>query len=539
MEVTVRAFPENRIAGMYLGKAIPWPRPYPPDPKAPDWANLQREGLETLTDVVHWWIENRQIATGEFGGDWADDCEMWRWWTPLLIGFQDERIAAAQERLSAGLFALPRMKHGYSAWLFDVEHTSEDSSDTITPMLHLRPESELWQRRALRIAELMRDKWTGMNERGFLQFQSTWFSSTKVDLNPARACDTLYHPRAVQPALLHWQRTRDPELTRLFTQWMDTWTDAASRETRGKPAGILPSAIHWPDGDPGGAGKHWWKPENYLAGQGMYDWPKGMVNMTSTLLLAYHISGQRKYLDPLRTMAEIRRECAAQPTNDSRPGSREWCAARMDSFLPDTVGKYLFLTGAGQYNDLLLAAANGYVQYRVTGNMAPLDQALLANAKAFRQNFEAYTSEVRYTDRVFRFPEHYLSYYSASPPDVPDPQILYSSVTGDPGNPLYYPMNAVCWLTSSREIAALVTDCGTDRFLARLYHFGPEPRPMGAELHLLRPGVYEAVLRSADGTILKRRLDLEAFGARMMFELPPRTLCMLAIQPPNNAATSP
>ena len=34
---------------------------------------------------------------------------------------------------------------------------------------------------------------------------------------------------------------------------MDTWVDAAERAERGKPAGIIPSAIHWPDGQAGGA----------------------------------------------------------------------------------------------------------------------------------------------------------------------------------------------------------------------------------------------------------------------------------------------
>ena len=84
--------------------------------------------------------------------------------------------------------------------------------------------------------------WTARNERGQLQFKSTYFSVDRVDAGAQRACDTVYHPRAVQPALLYWQRTGDERLGKLFAAWMDTWVDAAARAERGKPAGILPSA---------------------------------------------------------------------------------------------------------------------------------------------------------------------------------------------------------------------------------------------------------------------------------------------------------
>lgn len=38
---------------MYLGEPIPWPAAFPADPQAPEWANLQREGLEELADLIH------------------------------------------------------------------------------------------------------------------------------------------------------------------------------------------------------------------------------------------------------------------------------------------------------------------------------------------------------------------------------------------------------------------------------------------------------------------------------------------------------
>ena len=69
-----------------------------------------------------------------------------------MIAFDDPKITHGQERFSNGLFGQAHMKHGYTEYMSDVEHTAEDSKDTITPMLHLRPEDPLWGRRALRIA---------------------------------------------------------------------------------------------------------------------------------------------------------------------------------------------------------------------------------------------------------------------------------------------------------------------------------------------------------------------------------------------------
>ena len=75
----------------------------------------------------------------------------------------------------------------------------------------------------------------------------------------------------------------------------------------------------------------------------------------------------------------------------------------------------------------------------------------------------------------------------------PEPSLLYSTATGDPGEAQYFPLNAVRWMTPPRDIAALVTDSGKDRFSAELFHFGGEKREMAAELYLLEPGKYRTL----------------------------------------------
>ena len=528
LKVAYDAFPDNQVIGMYMDKTIPWPAIHEPDPDAPEWANLQREGLEKLAYIIHWWIDERQTDDGQFGGGWGDDVEMWRSWTPILIGFDDPKVNESQTRLSNGLFALKRMENGYTSIVSDVEHTAEDSGDTCTAMMHIDPDNPIWKNRALRMAELMRDKWTGRNERGFLQFKSTYFSVDKIDTSPKRACDSVYHPRAVQPALLYWQRTGDPELGKLFSDWMDTWVDSASRSERGKPAGVLPSAIHWPEGYVGGTGKNWWQPENY--GSGLYDWPSAMSMMTSTLLLTSHMAGDGKYLAPIESMAAIRRAFLENPPADPvAPGSTAWCARGMSGFLSDTLGKYRLLTGDSRFDRLLMSDANGYVKFRLKGDKKPLVKSLLTNARAFRVNKECYTSEVRWTDRVFTFPGRYLNRYAEPRLATHKIHLMYCSVTGDFGNPLYFPMNAVRWKTTPQDIAALVTDSGKTHFTAELYHFGSDPREMGAEFYLLAPGQYKWTLTSGGEEISRGQVEVSGQRTPIRFTLPARRLCTLQI----------
>lgn len=525
------AFPQNRITRMYLEEPIPWRPLNAPDPQAPAWANHQREALEKLAHILYFWIDERQMPDGQFGGGWGDDVEMWRHWSTILIGFDDPKVNAAQTKISNGLFALQRMAGGYTSRMTDVEHSGEDSGDTGTAMMHVAPDDSLWQNRARHLATLMQTLWTGTNQRGQLQFKSTYFTSEKVHPDSQLACDTVYHPRAVQPALLLWLRTQDPTLTQLFSRWMDTWVDAAARAERGKPAGILPSAIHWPDGRVGGLGENWWDPQNHREAT-LYRFPSAMSMMTSTLLQTYHITGNKKYLAPIQSMATIRADYLANRASDSEPGSLAWCASKL-GFLSDTLGKYRLLTGDTQFDHLLQKDASGYVQYRLTNNQARVNESLKLTAQAFRYDREAYTSEVRWTDRIMAFHHKYTNHYLNPPLPRPNLGLLYSTVTGDFGNPQYFPLNAVRWKTTPQNIAALITDHSTTHVTAQLYHFGEVDRKMGAEFYLLKPGRYTYTLRANNNTLATHTFTVSGPRTTIDLTLPKGQLTDLDIQKQN------
>ena len=530
-----QAYQENRIAKMYLGEPIASGRTFSPSSNAPEWAIHQRAALERLADIIEWWIDHRMQQDGQYGGGWGDDCEMWRWQAAILLGFDNPKITRAQHRFSNAMMSQGHMKLGFTTRMSDVEHTAEDSADVITPMMHLDPDNELWQGRALKLAEYMEDLWTGRNERKQLQFKSTYFTANRIDGQSQRACDTVYHPRAVQPALVYWQRTHDAKLTRLFSMWMDTWVNATARAERGKAAGIIPVAIHWPDGNVGGVGPDWWDPRNH-GEHTLYLWPSAMGMMTNTMLLTYHITQDEKYLEPIRSMASAQLRTLKNPTKNPKPGSEAWCAMRM-GFLADTVAKYRFLTGSVEFDELLKKSMSSYMRFRMEGDRRALVESLERTAESMAINFEGYTSEVRYTDRVLRFPSLFdgdgIVSQTQTPIYRPDTSLLYSTVTGDPGSALYFPLNAVRWLTPSRHIAALVVDSGTTGFEAQLFNFSSEKRPMSADLYLLEKGQYTLNLTVEEtGTpnvILEKPLIVRSQRTRIAFELPASKLCTLEV----------
>jgi hypothetical protein len=102
-----------------------------------------------------------------------------------------------------------------------------------------------------------------------------------------------------------------------------------------------------------------------------------------------------------------------------------------------------------------------------------------------------YTSEVRFTDRVFSLGRDYLAEISPdTAPPSPNLHVLYQLVTGDVGDPVVFPLPGVRWATQPQDIAIRVVRNATDELKAELVHFGAEPRDMGAHLLRLQDGAY-------------------------------------------------
>jgi hypothetical protein len=397
MKIAAGRFPQNELAKNYLGTYKPWDEIVTYNSKAPAWANHQRMILEKLTWLIHWWIDNRQISDGQFGGGWGDDVEIWRNWMPVLFAFEDEKTKKSKEKLFNGLYRLSRMQKGYTTIMTDVEHTSEEYSDPLFCMLNMQPENPVWEQRTLKVMDFIENIWTGVNERGNLQFKSTWFNVERVYPDEKRACDTPYHTRLVLPLMLLWLRTGNKRVESFIIPWLKTWVEATFTSECGKPEGIIPAAIHWPDGRPAGLGKNWWQPENHSEPT-LYYFPTQQPMMYECFLQAYHMTKDEYFLKPIRFVAEKRLKGIGDGNpEDYITGSLEWSLSMLKGSLPRNLIKYRIITGDTSYDAIFKKDARDYEQF------------------VLEQNLQKLTSEIESTEKITVIAQGIL--YHGSPLD--------------------------------------------------------------------------------------------------------------------------
>jgi hypothetical protein len=259
------------------------------------------------------------------------------------------------------------------------------------------------------------------------------------------------------------------------------------------------------------------------------------------------MTGRETYLAPLRQMGRLRRKYhAGEYPDDPKPGSEGWCARQLGRLAP-TLAKYRHLSGSEEFDDLLRRDNSAFLAARA-GDRSGMVSKLERSARAMRVNRPGYTSEVRWTDRVLRFPvlfeREYMFEDGVKGFEKPRPDDLYRTATGDPGVLGYLPLNAVRWLTPPRDIAAWVTACGPKHFTAEVYHFGPSRRAMEAELYLLEPGRYTfEVLAAAqqarpgpagrggtERSLSPRRFEVTGPRTRIAFEVPSRRVTVVRVK---------
>lgn len=506
------------ILRMYLGERIPWSRPevVPPECDAPEWARLQYELLNRLLVVIHYWVEDRQQPDGQLGGGWGDDCEILRSWPVAILGADDPVARRGLKRLVDGLWEAEGLEElGFPNRVSDVEHVAEDVSDTQPAMLAYDYGNPKYVERCMKPAGLMRDLWTAVNKRGQRLFRSAWFSATQVREEKPYAVDVFYTARAAKPAIwLAWYGGY-PEVKEVLCEWLDTWVDAAKATSRGKPAGVLPPAIGFEDGRIGGYGKSWWDPDLRWS---YYVWPGAIRLMHEALLAAYAVSGERRYLEPIETEADLAMRYGGE---DGPAGSPQWCAARLRGLLGPALAKRRLLTGDKRYDDYLMRHGTHYMRFLLTGDPAHLVSGLEAALSSMRYNLPMVTSEVRYTDRVW----------------VRGHELLFSMFTGADGIAHYYPVFSVTWLNTHGRVAACVREAGGKGLVVWAYNFDEEPRRVGMRLWRLAAGStcrwQLASDRDGDGkaeAVLEQgAMKLRERGQALWLTLPPRRLVLISV----------
>ncbi|MFT4594557.1 MAG: hypothetical protein ACI85G_000470 [Psychroserpens sp.] len=478
LDAAYARFPENPILQVYRGEDAPWEDSVVTSGKAPDWANRQRKLLAKLMDIIDFWITERQAPDGQFGGGWGDDVELWRRWIPILVGFDIDHVNVAMKKLADGMWNLERMQDGYTSILSDVEHSAEDSSDTLT-MMQLMNQSGDWSSKVERVSELFSNNWSGINGEGHRQFKSTYFTANDISTDTDLGFQVNYHARALQPVLLNWHRDSTVDFTSI-TEWLDGLYAATAAEGQGKPAWIPPAALKWPSGEFGGS-FDWWNPGAQSgANRGTFGFPRYMQSLFTTMAQAYVMTDDPRYKELLEEMVSIRADQLAGVYSDTTTeGTIGWAAKKVGNQLSMAIeklaamGKPLSVDIPSQYS--------GYHQWVVNDDFTALENYLYKQTQAFGYNRIMFMEEVRFTDRIDKFSKEYLSTLPGKDYETPNLNALYSMITGDPGTPFFFPLNKVRWQADPRNTAVRVKN-RTDFLEIDLHNFQPTAQSIRMEL---------------------------------------------------------
>ena len=181
----LRVDPDNDLGRKYWNEMnheqIKPPFTLPTAPAGvPEWAFLQVTDLGYLKREINWWIDNRQISDGEFGGGLSDDTDFLNWWPGLaFMGANPEKLRVSLDRALDATFANGMWANGLARAQFDELHSYEDGINTLGQAMMMNFGSPKQLERAMETSKRL--EWlTGINVAGQRQVRSSYYSGTKI-----------------------------------------------------------------------------------------------------------------------------------------------------------------------------------------------------------------------------------------------------------------------------------------------------------------------------------------------------------------------
>ena len=181
----LRVDPQNDLGRKYwheknLEQARP-PFTLPQAPAGvPQWAFLQVEDLGYLKRLINWYIDNRQISNGEFGGGLSDDSDFTEWWPGLaMMGSTPDKIKASLLKEMDAMYAQHMFTNGLATIQTDELHSYEDGINVLGESMLLDFGSPRQIERAMVTAKRL--EWlTGINPAGHRHVRSNYFNGEKM-----------------------------------------------------------------------------------------------------------------------------------------------------------------------------------------------------------------------------------------------------------------------------------------------------------------------------------------------------------------------
>jgi hypothetical protein len=285
----LRVDPDHELGRLYWNYISYNSQGKPPfeQPQAPKgvplWAFRQVEDLKYVRRFADWWIENRQVAYGDFGGGISDDSDLTQQWPGLaLMGVEPERLNRSLTALSDAVYRNGMFSNGLSTIETDELHAYEEGINTNSAMLYLNWGDPLTVERLMETVKAFDERIILRNPQGNLLFSSNWFGGNKVYREPNWQWQKPYSFPALHPAFLMGEYNGDPTGRKLVTGLADGYLAHAYKDDKGRFT--LPNEINWATGKTRG---------------GELNQGSGSGDLMHTFWAAWRWTGDAKYLQAL------------------------------------------------------------------------------------------------------------------------------------------------------------------------------------------------------------------------------------------------
>jgi hypothetical protein len=212
----LRVDPDNRIAREYWADITygsqgqtPFEQPKAP-PGVPLWAFRQLEDLKQVRRFVDWWIDNRQVPYGDFGGGISDDTDLMEQWPGLaLMGVEPERLRASQMKLADAVYKNGMFTNGLSTIMTDELHSYEEGINSNAEALYINwGDPKVVERLMTTVRAYPRI--IKPNAAGHLHFTTSWYSGAKAYSEGPWEWSKYYSYLVLHPGLLMGAYNGDP-----------------------------------------------------------------------------------------------------------------------------------------------------------------------------------------------------------------------------------------------------------------------------------------------------------------------------------------
>ena len=283
----------NHIPGReYFADGVTGKMPAYTHPAAPSgvplWAFRQVELLGRVKTFVNWWVDNRQVPYGDFGGGISDDVDLVNMWPGMaFMGCNPDKLKQSDHALLEAAFKNGMFTNGLPTIQTDELHSYEEGINCLGQNLILDFGNPQQIERAMATARGV-ESLTAINAAGHRHIRTSYYSGTRMAKEEPWNRSKYYSYLVLQPGMLLVDYNGSPAAKKVVLELADGLLAHRFKDTEGKYG--VPSAIQF-DSD-----------KDDEATRGSMPWPMFWG--------AYSWTGDAKYLTPfvdggLRSFMEI------------------------------------------------------------------------------------------------------------------------------------------------------------------------------------------------------------------------------------------